>query len=362
MKVLSSRFSLVLLLIILLSARENSLFAQKNKIGAYYFDGWSGTTFHITDDLKTNYTNREPVWGWVTSEQKIVDEQVALAAGAGLSFFSFCWYHRNGKMPEELPENRALAFYKSSKNIKKLEYCLLVANHGGFDVGPENWEKLTKIWLEEFKNPQYLKVDKKPLLIFFESASLLKNFGSGQAVSEAFAKLRQSAKDAGLNGASIAVCAGSPDGIAKAEDCGADVITGYNYHSVGFKGNQQAIAIDTLQRAEQNLWSKLGESVNKPYIPVSTIGWDPRPWSNDKNKYNERPYFTGFSAQSVKNSVIGMIDWMNENASSLTNERIGLLYAWNENGEGAWLTPGKSGLNPLTGLKEALSKKQAKDK
>jgi len=363
MKFLSARIILVSVLTFLVTG-NSLLFAQKgkNKVGAYYFDGWSGTTFHITDDLKTNYTNREPVWGWVTSEQKIVDEQITMAADAGLSFFSFCWYHRNGKTPEELPENRAISFYKASKNVKKLEYCLLVANHGGFDVGPENWDKLTKIWLEEFKNPQYLLVDKKPLLIFFEFTSLIKNFGSPEAVSEAFARLRKSASDAGLSGASIAICAGSPDGVAKAEACGADVVTGYNYHSAGFKGKELAIPIDTLQTAEQSLWGKLAQPANKPYIPVSTIGWDPRPWSNDKNKYNERPYFTGFSAQSVEQSVKGLLNWMNANVSSMTTERIGLLYAWNENGEGAWLTPGKSGLNPLTGLKTALTGKKAKTK
>lgn len=360
MHLLRLRHALLITLVITLVCESRLSFAQKNKnkIGAYYFDGWSGTTFHITEDLKTNYKDREPVWGWVTSSQKVVDEQIDLAAGAGLSFFSFCWYHRNGKTVEELPENRAISFFKASKNVKKLEYCLLVANHGGFDVGPENWDKLTKIWLEEFKNPQYLKVDKKPLLIFFESASLLKNFGSPQALSEAFARLRQSAKDAGLAGASIAICAGSADGIAKAEAGGADVITGYNYHSVGFIGKEQAIPIDTLQAAEQRLWTRLGQSVTKPYIPVSTMGWDPRPWSNDKNKYVDRPYFTGFSAKSVELSVKGMIKWMNANPSVMTGERIGLLYAWNENGEGAWLTPGKTGPNPLTGLKAALKAKK----
>lgn len=358
MKFLNLTFSFIFTFTLLLSGESETLAQKgKNKIGAYYFDGWSGTTFHITDDLKTNYPDREPVWGWVTSSQKVVDEQIVLAADAGLSFFSFCWYHRNGRTVEELPENRALAFYKSSKNVKKLEYCLLVANHGGFDVGPENWDKLTKIWLEEFKNPQYLKVDKKPLLIFFESASLLKNFGSGQAVSEAFEKLRQSARDAGLAGATIAVCAGSADGIAKAEGAGADVITGYNYHSVGFIGRDQAIPIDTLHAAERRLWTNLGKSLKKPYIPVATMGWDPRPWSNEKNKYNERPYFTGFSAKSAAASVSGMINWMNANPNLMTGERIGLLYAWNENGEGAWLTPGKTGLNPLDGLKAALKTK-----
>lgn len=357
MRLLRLSFRVAAFIVLLVTGSSYS-FAQKgkNKIGAYYFDGWSGTTFHITEDLKTKYPDREPVWGWVTSNQKVVDEQIAMAADAGLSFFSFCWYHRNGKTIEELPENRAIAFYKSSKNVRKLEYCLLVANHGGFDVGPENWEKLTKIWLEEFRHPQYLKVDKKPLLIFFESASLLKNFGSPEALQAAFEKLRQSARDAGLAGASIAICAGSADGIAKAESGGADIITGYNYHSVGFIGKEQAIAIDTLHAAEQRLWSKLGQSLKKPYIPVSTMGWDPRPWSNDKNKYIDKPYFTGFSAKSVELSVKGMINWMNANTSLMTGERIGLLYAWNENGEGAWLTPGKTGLNPLDGLKAALKK------
>lgn len=67
-----------------------------------------------------------------------------------------------------------------------------------------------------------------------------------------------------------------------------------------------------------------------------------------------KPYFTGCRAKSVKASVKGMINWMNANPNLMTAERIGLLYAWNENGEGAWLTPGKTGLNPLTGLKSAL--------
>ena len=216
-----------LLLGVLLVAGDCS-FAQKNKIGAYYFDGWSGTTFHITDDLKKKFPEREPVWGWVTSEQKAVDEQIALASGAGLSFFSFCWYFKNGTDPRDIPNNRALSFYKNSKNVKKLEYCLLVANHAGYDVGPNNWEDLTNTWLGEFRHPQYLQVDKKPLLIFFESGSLVRNFGSAEAVRTAFKQFRKKVVDAGLSGVTIGVCAGSPETVAKAEECGADLITGYN--------------------------------------------------------------------------------------------------------------------------------------
>ncbi|SEJ16214.1 hypothetical protein SAMN05216327_106411 [Dyadobacter sp. SG02] len=285
-------------------------FAQKGKIGAYYFDGWSGTTFHITEDLKKNFPEREPVWGWVTSEQKTVDEQIALAADAGLSFFSFCWYFKKGGEHRDVPNNRALSFYKNSKNVKRLEYCLLVANHAGYDITPENWTALTAVWLDEFRHPQYLRVGGKPLIVFFESGSLVRNFGSEQSVREAFATFKKEASEAGLAGVSIAICAGSPEGVTKAEACGADVITGYNYHSIGFKGNAQAIPIDSLHHAEPGLWSKLATSATMPYIPVSTIGWDPRPWANDKNKYLEKPYFTGFSAKSVEHSVTGLKRWI----------------------------------------------------
>jgi hypothetical protein len=48
---------------------------------------------------------------------------------------------------------------------------------------------------------------------------------------------------------------------------------------------------------------------------------------------------------------------MKNNPGVLPHEKIGLLYAWNENGEGAWLTPGKTGLNPSLGVKKALKKK-----
>ena len=342
-----------LLILFCLIAAQSSAQSNRLKVGAYYFDGWSGKSFHITDDLKSNYPDREPKWGWVTSTPEIVNEQVKMAADAGLSFFSFCWYISD--KPTLL--NQALKYYKASKNVKKLEYCLLVANHAGHEVGPEHWEKMKDTWLAEFKHPQYLKTGGKPLLIFFEHGSLVRRFGSEEAVKAAFEDLRQHAIKNGLPGVSIAICEGQPDGIKIAEACGADLVTGYNYHSLGFQGKEQAIPIEKMQVAEQKHWDKLGAAAKLKYIPVSTIGWDPRPWSNDKNRYFEKPYFTGFSAESVKNSVTGLVQWMKNNTDVIPQEKLGLLYAWNENGEGAWLTPGKTGLNPSAGVKKALKSK-----
>jgi hypothetical protein len=346
---------IVLIALLLVAMRPIFILPTTAKIGAYYFDGWSGTTFHITEDLKKNYPEREPKWGWVTSKQEIVDEQIALAADAGLSFFSFCWYFSEKQKYEDIILNKALEYFKKSKNYKKMEYCLLVANHAVYNIGPEGWDEVTKIWLNEFRQPQYLHVDGKPLLVFFEYNSLIKNFGSEQAVKGAFEKLKSLAVKSGLKGVTVAICTASSDGALVAKACGPDVITGYNYHSVGFIDGQLPTPIENMQMAEKKLWDKLGGTDLK-YIPVSTVGWDPRPWANDKNKYLEKPYYTGFSAESAKKSVEGLTDWINKNPKAVTTEKIGFLYAWNENGEGSWLTPGKTGLNPLTGLKQVLKK------
>jgi len=52
-----------------------------------------------------------------------------------------------------------------------------------------------------------------------------------------------------------------------------------------------------------------------------------------------------------------MITWMGKNTTHITNEKIGILYAWNENGEGAYLTPSVKGPDFLRGLQKALNNK-----
>ena len=62
------------------------------RFGAYYFDGWTGIyPWHITPELVKSFPNREPKWGWITSSQEVMNEQISLASKSGLSFFSFCW-------------------------------------------------------------------------------------------------------------------------------------------------------------------------------------------------------------------------------------------------------------------------------
>jgi hypothetical protein len=350
----------ILTVVIWLIAIASNAQVNQPRIGAYYFDGWKKLKGnpHLTSLLINEFSEREPKWGWVTSTQKNVDNQIIAASEAGLSFFSFCWYY-NKKYPVDT-SNRALSYFNKSKVNAKLEFCLMVANHEGYEIGPAEWPIVCDEWIKQFKSAKYLKVDGKPLIIFFSVGSLAKKFKTTENIKEAFKVLRERAIGQGLAGVTIAACVGnSKKEIRLATESTFDNITGYNYHGYGFLDRQKDVAkvpIAKMQLVEKGLWSTLSNMSELPYIPVSTLNWDPRPWKV-VGSAKVVPYFSGFSSKSVYRSVTNCVEWMNLNVDKTTKEKIAILYAWNEYGEGAYLTPSKTGGNVLIGVKKALSKK-----
>jgi hypothetical protein len=209
--------------------------------------------------------------------------------------------------------------------------------------------------LQLFKQKGYLKVDGKPLLIFFETSSLVKKFGSAASVKEAFARLKDASRKAGLKGVAIAACvyAGGAS-VNEAEACGFDILTGYNYHGNGLLKEQEVTPIDSMHTAEVGVWNTISRKSSLPYIPCITLNWDPRPWRPDTVMV---PRFSGYSRSSVYKSVSAAKAWINENKERTPKERIAITYAWNENGEGGWLTPSRiAGDSLLLGVKQALKR------
>lgn len=326
------------------------------KLGAYYFDGWTGTySYHITPQLRDQFPEREPKWGWLTSSQDIMNDQIGLASNAGLSFFSFCWYYSGKDSYKNEPLNRSLGFYLNSPNRNRLQYTLLIANHGKFAIGPDDWGIVCKEWVSQFQSNSYLQVEGKPLITFFSLSTLLEKFGTVENLKKAFSELRQLALDSGMKGVSIAISlTPNKKDLDLATSCGFDVVTGYNYHSLGFNSKKRVIPIKNMQKSESDAWDKFSSLTTLPYIPTTTLNWDPRPWANDVNKYAIAPYYKGFSSTTVYNSVLACKNWIEKNSKNTVRDKIGLIYAWNEYGEGAYLTPTKDGKNPLEGVQKAL--------
>jgi hypothetical protein len=327
---------------------------QSFQAGAYYFDGWTGKTFHISEDLRDNYPERKPVWGWVTSTPAIMKEQIDLAADAGLSFFNFCWYYNKDDKgdPETDILNQALGYFRKAPNRSRLKYCLMVANHEGYIVGPEEWPVLADYWTRLFKEDNYLRVDGKPYISFFDIGTLMKKFGSADEIKKAFDQLRQKAADAGLPGVTIGVASGtSGSAVREARRAGFDLVMSYNDHEAGFRKGETVLPISSQINSAPQVWDRLA-TAKLPYIPTVTLNWDLRPWSPPNTV---TPRYTGYGGQSVYESVQSVKKWITEHPRATPKDKIFMLYAWNEYGEGSWLTPSvplKDSL--LQGLKRAL--------
>ena len=193
------------------------------KIGVYFFDGWSTANnplasdpnkpwakdapYFLTPRMVEEFSGREPIWGWRADSPDIVEKQIDLAVDHGINFFLFDWYWRdsNGSINlnaiKDYPLHTQMNMFFEAKNRNRLEFGLLVANHGEFEIrGADNWEKATQYWIKYFKDPKHVTVDSKPLVVIFNSNGI---------DEESIERMQKVARDNGFPGLSIAGC-GNP--------------------------------------------------------------------------------------------------------------------------------------------------------
>ena len=282
--------SLFLLSCFFITAGSLSAIGQTSKkkvvFGVYYFDGWSGQNRKSSDPNETwaknaptnlsrrmveEFPEREPVWGWRDDDQAIMEKQIDLAADNGVEFFLFCWYWKdsNGPINEEaiknLPPHTSMNLYLKAKNKNRIKFGLLVANHQGSEItGTENWGKATEFWMQYFNDPQYIKVDSKPLVVLFNPSGI---------DNEGLAKMQEVSKKQGLSGLSIAGC-------GNVSDKNFEYKTHYNMNP-GYVAGHEEHKYSELIDAHKKNW--IGTE-KQPYIPEVTVGWDKRPWEDKSGK------------------------------------------------------------------------------
>ncbi len=307
-------------------------------VGAYYFDGWAGkhrladteawakeAPTHLSRRMLEEFPEREPIWGWRDDRQEIVEQQIDLAADHGIAFFAFCWYwHATPDQIRDDPKHAGLNLYLTARNSSRMKFCLLVANHEGFLIGgAENWRRAAEGWMSYFQDKRYVTVEGKPLVIIFNPAD-----GS----SEGLAALQAAAKKAGLPGVAVAGCGRG------------DLKQGYTHRThynivPGYAGGSQEHPYAELAVAHQKAWYGSRE---QPYIPEVTAGWDKRPWEGPQG-LGQKPgfYFPDRTPAAFGGFVQAAMDWMDRHPEQTTKERLVLVYAWNEFGEGGYLAPTK---------------------
>lgn len=308
-------------------------------IGAFYFDGWSGqrsnSTYHsnapthLSYKLYSDYSDREPIWGWRDDDIEIMERQIDLASKNGIDYFIFCWYWRNDlssinvdKIKSD-PLHTSLDLFMRAKNRNKMKFCILIANHPGARIsGADNWKACIDYLSETYlKDNQYLTIDGKPVVQFFSPEEVTSNL---TAINEA------------------AVCNGFT-GLytisSRIDNSKYSALSRYNTFEAG--DSLQICEASELIEYTEKLWHNRKHSV---VIPTCMAGWDKRPWFEVENfKVYKRP-----SAKEFYKHLDHAFEFVYDRDQK---EKMVQIYAWNEYGEGGYLAPTK-------GDKKALLLKQ----
>ena len=304
-------------------------------VGAYYFDGWNNRRLGETGYplLETKYADRKPVWGWKDDTVEIMQKQIDYCADHGVAFWAFDWYYAEGQN-KTTPLNNALELYLKAPNVQRLKFCLLVANHPGFRIGPKDWDACCDKWIELFQKPSHLRVDDQPLLIFFSPDELQRAFGGVEGVRKTLDLLRAKAKQAGLPGVSVAACANSAQNLADFSRSGYTFLTGYNYNG-GWMNGGGSQPFRKLMQDSEKIFEQFAQTSPLPYIPVITAGWDRRPLEEDKLPPEKRSVWYPDRTPSLVEEFVRLgVRWLDKHPDKATSQRLLLIYAWNENGEG----------------------------
>ena len=317
-------------------------------IGAWYFGGWSfpsnqdGYSYHITPTLTTQFSYREPVWGWREDKMDVMTQQINYAADAGLSFWGFCWYENtlspNPTFMDYL--NTALDLFIKAPNKNRLNFFLLSSE----PVSRYSWNTLCEKTIKLFSESNYLRVDGKPIIMFFNTDELIENLGGVSGIHEAFNIYREKARKAGIGEIMIGARTWPLKGDLKKyqerlESCGFDFLT--TYHN-GYNGDPGENDYEKLIQSDKWVWDKVPSNTALKYIPVLTTGYDMRPWAIDRPTLPASNFwFSHATPTGIANHLRDAIEWTKSNNNKVLNNMI-IMYAWNENGEGGWLTPTKS--------------------
>lgn len=324
--------------------KEETIFDPNLKIGAYYFDGWAGRSYladdpdepwaanapsHLTRRMLEEFPEREPVWGWRDDSLEIMERQIDLAADHGLAFFAFCWYWHDNQQAINvqaiLDDSKftGLELFLQARNNHRMKFCLLIANHDWYEItGTENWTSAGEFLMPYLTHEQYLTVDSMPLIIIFDAAGGDRN---------GFVAMQQMAQNAGLSGLAIAAnWNGSP----------ADGYTHRTHYAIaqGWEGGSEEHSYSELIAANKEQWYG---TAAQPYIPIVTSGWDRRPWEGPDGLYNQAAswYYPDRTPEQFAGLLQDAVTWMDNNPGQTTKERIVMVYAWNEFGEGGYIAP-----------------------
>jgi len=346
--------TLALLLIGTLHAQT----APRPAVGAIRWDAWHGQQGSPGKAVEkalgpAEWHYRLPFFAKVLSEnevsidgtpQEILDREIDFAADAGLDYWAFLKY--DDADPMSLPLKR----YLTSAKKDRIQFCL-ITELSRWGTKDDHRRQLARL-AELMKEPTHLKTPGgRPLfyLGFLSEAQVTKNWGTVAELRKAVDELRALAP---ANPYIVIMDFNPVQGTKWRDQLGADAISAYAASGGGINAPYSALT-DYVEK----FWAR-GKATGSEVVPIVMTGWDrrprivnPVPWEKyQKPREGMEKHYETATPAAIAQHVQHAVEWGRTNKSPAI-----LIYAWNENDEGGWLTPTLSeGAARLDALRKVL--------
>ena len=303
-------------------------------VGAYYFEGWYHDTpeaiaAFATSELRNIFPEREPIWGgglWRGDTVEVMEQQIDLAADHGITFFSFDWYwYGDSWRTANDGINSGLKNFMLAANRNRMKFNINIVDAGPTTIDSDaDWRQVADMLMPYLADSQYLRVGGNPLVTNFNAAGMTQtNYNYFQQI----------ASSVGLN--KVEFAANGPGSTSV-----YNYVTRYNAVP-GWGAGEVEYPYQSLTDYLQGnvdwtngIWNDESGGPQS-YIPVVMSGWDARPWNTPPTWY----FNPTRTPEAVAAHLQQAIDWIDDNPTLATSERLVMIYAWNEFGEGGYIAP-----------------------
>jgi hypothetical protein len=320
-----------------------------------------------TARFEGHYQPKVPLWGYeLDDDPKVMEKWIDAATDHGINTFIFDWYwFDEGPFLESSLNNGFL----EAENNEKMNFYLMWANH---DVKRNYWnvhkfnDDETLLWdgavdldnfktivsrviSRYFKQPNYYKIDGKPVFSIFSIRNLLEGLGGIEQTKDALDYFREETRKAGFPGLHLQVIvfsSPSHDLVGDINTLQFNSVTKYNW---GWSREQDYIKWATSAAEQRNHWDS---GISVPFFPNVSIGWDDSPrfpakGAADIVRFNKSPESFAASLELAKK-------YSDDHPAQ---PKLITIFSWNEWIEGGYLLPdAKYGFKYLETVKRVMCK------
>ena len=288
----------------------------------------------------TPFAENEPVLGYYDEgNSETADWEIKYLVEHGVDVQAFCWYLRgSADEPVVDPVHTEHPYaYQYAKYADYMKYCI-ICEAAGADMPLENFKKhVVPYWFENFfLDDRYLKIDNKPVLLFFSGSTLAASeaFGGAAGLAEALAYLNETARAYGFDGMYIT------DSHGRVPGADARIAYGWGAHAYRYDYH-----VEQLEAA-----AAVEEENGRYLVPTVCVGYNIVAW-----KHRRSPMMT---VADFKKTLLWTRDGYLPAHAPRSGEQKKLVWLsnWNEFGEGTYIMPaGLNGFGYLDAVKDVFA-------